>query len=253
MTPSSLSNVFNPSEEDLTRIKKLVLTSLRSTLVQSLDPRLFLSVFRQEFVLNARECETVKLACGRSVYEGAETLLDMLEKKGSRGYDVLCEVLLNDQTQLHLLTTLGETLTQFKYNFMMCIDAQIKAEELHRKEMECNKQYTQLKYPPQPSTQYLTPGYKPQHRSRSPMEADELPYYPARYPEGRLCPGDQIHHDAFVSSQSVPYYQYQQTVPHSQYSEPVPTGLQYQHYGYMHEPAYTDSASHDIPCGQQGN
>ena len=120
MTPSSpCSASAFITEEDLTRIKKLVLTSLRTSLVQSLDPRLFLCIFRQEFVLNARECDTIKYACGKSVYEGAETLLDILETKGSRGYDVLCRALLYDRTQLHLLTALEETLTQFKYNFRM--------------------------------------------------------------------------------------------------------------------------------------
>ncbi len=106
------------SEDDLTRIKSLVLTHMRSTLVQSLDPRLFLTVFRQEYVLNARECDFIKSSCSRSVCEGVEVLLDTLVTKGPNGYDVLCKALLEDRTQLHLLNGLGDTLTLFKHNFL---------------------------------------------------------------------------------------------------------------------------------------
>lgn len=118
MTPSNLAHI-SMSEDDLTRIKKLVLVKMRSDLVQSLDPRLFLTTFRQEFVLNARECDIIKSSSSRSTCEGAENLLDILETKGSRGYDVLCKALLEDQTQLHLLTALGDTLSQFKHNFLL--------------------------------------------------------------------------------------------------------------------------------------
>lgn len=91
---------------------------MRSTLVQSLDPRLFLTVFRQEHVLNARECDVIKSSCSRSVCEGVEVLLDKLVTKGSNGYDVLCKALLEDQTQLHLLNGMGDTLALFKHNFI---------------------------------------------------------------------------------------------------------------------------------------
>ena len=118
MTPSNLTNV-SMCEEDMTRVKRLVLTQMRSTLVQSLDPRLFLTVFRQEFVLNARECDSIKSSCSRSTCEGAEVLLDILVTKGPSGYDILCKALLEDQTQLHLLTALGDTLALFKHNFLL--------------------------------------------------------------------------------------------------------------------------------------
>lgn len=117
MTPSNLTNV-SMSENELTRIKTLVLDRMRSTLVQSLDPRLFLTVFRQEYVLNARECDVIKSSCSRSVCEGVEVLLDILTTKGSNGYDVLCKALLEDRTQLHLLNGMGDTLALFKHNFL---------------------------------------------------------------------------------------------------------------------------------------
>jgi len=117
-TEVNLSSIYI-TEEDLSRIKKLVLKSLRNSLVQSIDPRTFLPVFLQEFVMNKRECDIIKFACCKAVQEGTEAMLDILETKGSRGYNVLCDELHRDGTQLHILRALSEKLTRFKYNFKL--------------------------------------------------------------------------------------------------------------------------------------
>lgn len=115
MTPSSPPFVF--SDENMDRIKNLVLTSLRLTLVKDIDPRHHLAVLQQCYVIDARESAEIKSACSRSVYEGAEKFLDTLMTKGSRGYNVFCKALLVDCTQLHILNQLSRLLEQYKYNF----------------------------------------------------------------------------------------------------------------------------------------
>lgn len=118
MTPSSRIGTFVFTEEVLGRIMSLVLTNKRQMLVENLDPRQFLLTELQQYrVIGRRESDEIKSACSRSVYEGTEKLLDTLTTKGPPGYVILCEALLKDRTQLHLLGALNACLELYKYNY----------------------------------------------------------------------------------------------------------------------------------------
>lgn len=98
------------SEEDLASLKEHVLQAMRGTLVKNIDPTKFLPILQSKFVLNSREAGEIKSCCSKSVFEGADKLIDILCTKGARGYDVLCQALYHDQTQLFLLTALNKSL-----------------------------------------------------------------------------------------------------------------------------------------------
>ena len=102
-------------EQDLSLLKKYVLDSMRNTLVQNIDPTKFLPFLRSKFVLNDRESAEIKSCCSRSVYDGADKLIDILCTKEARGYDVFCEALHHDQTQLYLLTGLNKRLEYLRH------------------------------------------------------------------------------------------------------------------------------------------
>ena len=102
-------------EGDMAALKKLVLESMRSTLVENVDPTKFLPFLRSKFVVSDRENAQIKAGCARSVYDGADTLVDVLCTKGARGYDLLCEAIHSDQTQLYLLKQMNMRLEKLRY------------------------------------------------------------------------------------------------------------------------------------------
>ena len=106
----ALSGPAQDMEEDLAGLKLFVLEAMRRTLVDNIDPTKFLPFFRSKFVLSARESAEIKSCCSRSVFDGAEKLIDVLCTKGAKGYDTLCEALLYDQTQIFLLKALNQRL-----------------------------------------------------------------------------------------------------------------------------------------------
>ena len=102
-------------DRDMAALKKLVLESMRSTLVENVDPTTFLPFLRSKFVVSDRENAEIKSCCSRSVYDGADKLVDVLCTKGARGYDLLCEAIHQDQTQLYLLTQMNVKLEKLRY------------------------------------------------------------------------------------------------------------------------------------------
>ncbi len=102
--------------EDLTELKIYVLEAMRGVLVKNIDPRKFLPFLRSHAVLNDWENSEIKSCCARSVLEGADKFIDVLRTKGDRGYDMLCQALFQDQTQLYLLTALNKSLELLRYS-----------------------------------------------------------------------------------------------------------------------------------------
>lgn len=103
-------------DEDLSQLKRCVLDNMRSILVQNVDPTKFLPFLRSKLVLNDRESAEIKSCCSRSVYDGADKLVDVLCTKGARGYDTFCEAIHQDRTQLFLLTGLNKRLELLRYS-----------------------------------------------------------------------------------------------------------------------------------------
>lgn len=102
-------------QEDLAELKCFVLESMRDTLVKNVDPTKFLPFLRSKFVLSGRESDTIKSCCSKSVYDGADKLIDVLCTKGAKGYDVFCDAIVHDKTQVFLLTALNKRLEFVKY------------------------------------------------------------------------------------------------------------------------------------------
>lgn len=118
MTSARLSNTTAGGEDDLAELKCIVLESMRETLVKNVDPTKFLPFLRSRFVLDARESDIIKSSCSRSVFEGADKLVDVLCTKGAKGYDVFCKAILHDETQLFLLKALNKRLELAKHKKM---------------------------------------------------------------------------------------------------------------------------------------
>lgn len=102
-------------EDDLAGIKRLVLESMRETLVKNIDPSKFLPYLRSKFVIDARESAIIKSCCSKSVFDGAEKFIDVLCTKGSKGYDCFCQYIIKDETQVHLLKALNKRLEREKH------------------------------------------------------------------------------------------------------------------------------------------
>lgn len=115
IAPGEPTQLGQGLEQDLSLLKRCVLNSMRNTLVQNIDPTKFLPFLRSKFVLNDRENAEIKSCCSRSVYDGADKLIDILCTKGTRGYDIFCEALHQDQTQLFLLTGLNKRLESLRH------------------------------------------------------------------------------------------------------------------------------------------
>ncbi len=105
----------NSEKNDMSELKKLVLESMRSTLVDNVDPTKFLPFLRSKFIVSDRENAQIKSCCSMSVYDGADKLVDVLCTKGARGYDLLAEAIHTDQTQLYLLKEMNMRLEKLRY------------------------------------------------------------------------------------------------------------------------------------------
>lgn len=107
---------FRPTpQEDLAELKCFVLETMREILVNNVDPSNFLPFLRSKFVITGRESDTIKSCCSKSVYDGAEKLIDVLCTKGAKGYDVFCDAILHNETQVFLLTELNKRLEMVKH------------------------------------------------------------------------------------------------------------------------------------------
>ena len=103
-------------DEDLAELKRYVLEAMRSTLVKNVDPTKFIPFLRSKFVLDARESAEIKSCCSnKSIFEGAEKLIDVLCTKGANGYDAFCQALFHDRTQVFLLTALNQKLELVRF------------------------------------------------------------------------------------------------------------------------------------------
>lgn len=96
------------SEEEVSRIfhsiKLEVLEEKRDSLTRSLDAEKYLAHLRSKRILDRDDEQVIKSkVTGR---EKAETLLDMLAKGDPIAFDELCEALLKNKTQIHLLQML---------------------------------------------------------------------------------------------------------------------------------------------------
>lgn len=103
------------TQDDLAELKCLVLESMREILGKNVDPTKFLPFLRSKFVLDGRESDTIKSCCSKSVQDGADKLIDVLCTKGAKGYDVFCDAILYDKTQVFLLTALNKRLEIVKH------------------------------------------------------------------------------------------------------------------------------------------
>lgn len=102
-------------EDDQAELKCKVLESMREKLVKDIDPTKFLPFLRSKFVVDGFESATIKNCRSKSVFEGADKLVDVLCTKGAKGYDVFCLAILHDQTQLHILKALNKRLEALRH------------------------------------------------------------------------------------------------------------------------------------------
>lgn len=113
MASKSLATVAR--DDDLAELKCHVLESLREILVKNINPTKFLPYLRSKFVVDAYESDTIKNCCSKSVFEGADKLIDVLCTKGSKGYDEFCQAILHEETQIYLLKALNTRLEHIKH------------------------------------------------------------------------------------------------------------------------------------------
>lgn len=99
-------------EGDLANLKAAVLLRLRPRLVSNVDPRKYMTFLRSKFVLDERDYGDIRAVASRPA--AAEAFLDILATKGSHGYDAFCQALLEDRTQVFLLTEMTTTLELMK-------------------------------------------------------------------------------------------------------------------------------------------
>ena len=92
-------------EQELNSIKLAVLDLIRTEIVSNVEPRRHFTYLRSRNVLDERDCDEIKAIPSRAA--SAEKFLDILMKKGSKGYDEFCKALMYDQTQTFLLTKLS--------------------------------------------------------------------------------------------------------------------------------------------------
>lgn len=95
------------TEEELVRIKKMVLTAARKEMVRNVDPQRHFTFLRAKLVLDERDCEEISAA--KSRIASAELFVDILLRKGPNGYDHFCGALMYEKTQLFLLEHLNRT------------------------------------------------------------------------------------------------------------------------------------------------
>lgn len=92
-------------EQELSSIKLAVLDLIRTEIVSNVEPRRHFTYLRSRNVLDERDCDEIKAIPSRAA--SAEKFLDILMKKGSKGYDEFCKALMYDQTQTFLLTKMS--------------------------------------------------------------------------------------------------------------------------------------------------
>lgn len=100
------------NEEDLKRIKAQVLVQMRRDLVKNIDARRLLTYLRSKYILDERDCDEIKSKSSREA--STEVFIDILSRKGPRGYDEFCSAILHDRTQTFLLTAMNKTLEVMK-------------------------------------------------------------------------------------------------------------------------------------------
>ena len=110
MDTAEISEIFH-------NIKLEVLEEKRDSLTKSLDAEKYLAHLRSKRIIDRDDEQIIKSkVTGR---EKAETLLDMLAKGDPIAFDELCEALLKNKTQIHLLQMLldnfEEKLNESKY------------------------------------------------------------------------------------------------------------------------------------------
>ena len=104
------------SEQDLVHIKQTVLTLERQEISRNIDPRRFFAHLRAKFVFDERDCDEICNCPSRIA--SAELFVDILKRKGARGYDEFCIALMRDQTQTFLLQHMNKTLELLRSKVM---------------------------------------------------------------------------------------------------------------------------------------
>ena len=99
-------------EDHMAEIKQLVLELLRKTLVENLYPDRFTCYLRSRRVMDEEDCDEIKGSRTRT--KSAEQFIDILRRKGSRGYDEFCCALREEGTQIFLLRDMNKTLEFLK-------------------------------------------------------------------------------------------------------------------------------------------
>ena len=100
------------TEDDLIKIKRMVLTATRKELVRYVDPSRHFTFLRSRLVLDERDCDELRSTTSRVA--SAEMFVDILIRKGASGYDEFCDALLYEKTQLFLLDRLNRTFEVLK-------------------------------------------------------------------------------------------------------------------------------------------
>lgn len=200
---------FRPAaEDDLAELKCIVLESMREILVKNVDPTKFLPFLRSRFVLDGRESAIIKSCCSKSVYDGADKLIDVLCTKGAKGFDAFCDAIVHDKTQVFLLTAINKRLELIKHTIReqemerarIASQQRITLEQIRHQEVSGVRHY-QPTHPARPggvsahTTTCLNhvPLHGPQHplgmSSRSPNTPTDQ-QYPTTEPPYLPAPGN---------------------------------------------------------------
>ena len=160
-------------EEDLKRIKAQVLVHMRRDLVKNIDARRLLTFLRSKYVLDERDCDEIKNKPSREAC--TEVFIDILSRKGPRGYDEFCSAILHDKTQTFLLTAMNKTLEVMKARVLE-LKTKTKAIPLdtpfpsaRSMELESPQMPSPLPHMRYQPCEYLQESYNPRHANNRPF------------------------------------------------------------------------------------
>eukprot|EP00118_Oscarella_pearsei_P022853 m.267595 g.267595 ORF g.267595 m.267595 type:complete len:152 (+) comp40518_c0_seq7:131-586(+) len=92
----------NPTidQEEIIRIQKTVLLNLRTSLVRDLDSTRYIAYLRQERIFDEDDDDSVRSPSVRRRQN--EIFLDIIGRRGSKGFEEFCRALLEERTQSFL-------------------------------------------------------------------------------------------------------------------------------------------------------
>lgn len=103
------------SDEDLYLLKQNVLDSLRTKLVENIDPQAHFPYLKTKNVLSGSDCDEINAQVTRIAK--ADRFVDIISRRGPKAYDQLCQSLNRNGTQTFLLRAMNCKLEELRQSY----------------------------------------------------------------------------------------------------------------------------------------